>query len=93
VICFENFTFTLGVHRAQVRYWFLKAAIGKQFRGQSVGGRRKGTFDVGEKPIVHEYLVQYFAAFPKSTLQNAADELTAAFNRSVGKKVNVYFSL
>jgi hypothetical protein len=65
----------------------LKNALGEQFHGQGVGGRRKGTLSLDEKPIAHEYLIQYFASFPKSILRNAAEELSLAFNKNISKKV------
>jgi hypothetical protein len=70
-----------------VRYWFLKNALGSSFHGGKVGGRRTARFDENERPIAMEYLVQYFAAFPTATVQMAANELSEAFNRTVGKKV------
>jgi hypothetical protein len=80
-------TQTKGTHRARVRYWFLKNSLGANFHGGAIGGRRRATFSLEEKPVVKEYLVQYFAAFPNATLIMAGEELTEAFQREVSRKV------
>jgi hypothetical protein len=87
-----NYDSKLGNNRAQVRYWFLKQVLGDQFHGQSVGGRRKGTFTLEEKPIVHEFIVHYFAAFPKASLADLALEVSESFQRVTTKRVCKIFN-
>lgn len=73
-----------------MRYWFLKNALGNH--SGSIGGARKGTFSVEEKPIVLEYVIQYLACFQYSTLNDVARELTEAFKKNVSQKVNLFHS-
>jgi hypothetical protein len=88
--CYYRVEKDLEIPRSTVRYWFLKTS---QERGQfdlhesDCGGQRSGTFQVWERPVVRQYIVEYLAAFPYSTLTHLAKELSFCMDRNVTRKV------
>ena len=76
----------IGIHRAQVRYWYLKNAR-KDFHIGSIGGARYQLFDAEEKDSVLEYILQFLSVSKNATLSIVAKELSDAFEKNVTVKV------
>jgi hypothetical protein len=88
--CYHRVEKELEVPRATIRYWFLKSA---QERGEILlhesecGGQRSGIFQVWERPVVRQYIVEYLTAFPYTSLNQLANELSFCLDRHVTRKV------
>ena len=85
--CYSRVERELNVPRATVRYWYLRSEILANHGSGSCGGRRSGTFEIWEKPVVHQYLIEFLAAFPNSTLNQIAEEFSFCFSRNVSRRV------
>lgn len=78
----------LGVPRATVRYWYLKRQTEHQdLHELACGGYRERTFRSWERPVIGKYIVEFLTAYPKSTLQTVADELSTCLSRNIHRKV------
>jgi hypothetical protein len=85
--CYSRVERELNVHRATIRYWFLKRSENQCHESGSCGGRRSGTFEILENPVVQQYMIEFLTAFPNSTSNQIADELSFCFSRNVSRRV------
>lgn len=86
--CYSRVERNLEVPRATIRYWFLKWLENQTtHETRSCGGRRFGTFEILEKPVVHQYLIEFLTAYPNSTSSQIANELSFCFSRKVTRRV------
>jgi hypothetical protein len=83
--CYSRAERDLNVPRATIRYWYLKSE--DQHESGSCGGRRFGTFEIWEQPIVQQYIVEFLTAFSNSTIAHISYELSYCFSRNVSKRV------
>ncbi len=65
----------LNIHRAAIRYWFLKS-LDPTFHNKGAGGSRKSTFELWETAVVREYVIEFFKAFPSTSIKELALFLT-----------------
>ena len=93
--CYYRVEKELQIPRATVRYWYLKLKAERDdpnHEPSQVGGQRfEGTIKIWERPVVRQYIVEYLTAFPYSTLQNVANELSFCLERNVTRRVCLLF--
>jgi hypothetical protein len=85
--CYYRVEQELDIPRATVRYWYLKKKNAQDQHEVPCGSKRTGIFFAWEKPVVQSYLIEYLTAFPCSTLNQLATELSSCFSRKVTRKV------
>ncbi len=88
--CYYRVEQDLDVHRASVRYWWLKSQD-PTFHANSCGGKRHGVFEDWEKIAVKQYVVEFLTAFPHSNLAEIANEISHCFTRTVTPRVFILF--
>lgn len=90
--CYYRVEKDLEIHRATVRYWYLKKKREREdpvHEGARCGGYRFSTVKIWERASVRQYIIEFLTAFPYSTLENLAKELTFCLDRNVTRKVRL----
>jgi hypothetical protein len=78
----------LGLHRARIRYWFIKFHDPENFHPGDHGGRKnQGTFKTWEFPFVVESVCLFFKENPEASLTEVCEDLSYIFDRRVTKPV------
>jgi hypothetical protein len=87
--CYYRVEQDLHVPRATVRYWYQKKqdARDADLHELPCGGQRNGVFEVWERPVVRQYIGDFLAAYPTSTVSQIAAELSRCFKRKVTNRV------
>jgi hypothetical protein len=61
------------------------------FHPNSVGGKRCSVFPDWMTPIVANYIIEFFTAYPKTKLNGLAQELSLMFSRDVSRDVYLFY--